>query len=49
MTMLTPLFLALSLTQQPRLTDLSSDAAELRDAFNHDRGFVRMILIVSPT
>jgi len=33
---------------QPKLADLSNGAPELKEAFNRDSGFARMILIVSP-
>jgi hypothetical protein len=49
MELLAAIFLAtMPSAEQPKLTDLSNDAAELKKAFNQDIGMVRMVLIVSP-
>jgi hypothetical protein len=49
MNMLAVICLAVSVsTEQPTLTNLSSDAAEVKEAFNHAAGMVRLVLIVSP-
>jgi len=47
--MLAVICLAVSVSaEQPTLTDLSSDAAQIKEAFNHATGMVRLVLIVSP-
>jgi hypothetical protein len=47
--MLAVICLAVSLSAaQPMLTDLSTDASEVKEAFNHANGMVRLVLIVSP-
>jgi hypothetical protein len=49
MNMLAVLFFgAMMSPEQPRVTNLSSDVAELKAAFNGDKGMVRLVLIVSP-
>ncbi len=49
MNMLAVICLAVSLSaDQPKLTDLSSDAAKVKEAFNQATGMVRLVLIVSP-
>ena len=49
MTDLAVLLLAFSLaTDGPKLTNLSAEAPELKQAMNAAKGSVRMLLIVSP-
>jgi hypothetical protein len=49
MNMLAVLFLGTMMSpEQFRVADLSSDAAELKAAFNGAKGMVRLVLIVSP-
>jgi hypothetical protein len=49
MNLLAFICLAVSVSaEQPTLTNLSGDAAEVKKAFDHSTGMVRLVLIVSP-
>ena len=49
MTSLVPLFLALLGLTSPKLIDLSNDARELKNEFNANPDYVRLVLILSPS
>jgi hypothetical protein len=48
MTTLVPHFLALLVLTPPPLIDLSKDARELKNEFNANPDYVRLIMILSP-